>query len=1034
MPAPADDERASRCSNVRSDKLVRNFLSTAHHASGPVGSIESGARQGETRRKLVSMVCRFNLVNRFENGCRLPFAPRRARAPDDHGSGNMTASRRLSTIGRPGPGVIAVVATMDRWRLMPVFRSSVTRTVLLLHWIAVLVIFGVSLHSAYSAWRDLFRAREVVDFAALDRTLFASTAGIRLEIGTVGVALLRDDDPRPGVERGLGVMTEAHQRAEEALAASSLTDRDTLLERLRTTAEAFHAARHFVDDEALRPHADRDANRIEPWRMAVYQLAATVDATSTSVGRELRALDPEMGELAVIRQMSFTIRDRYSRQCSAFRPAVHLDTPLTRAERDRWREDIGAYTALWAQMERIAQQLPANMGFAPLVAEGVERTQAAQAIMTRTLEGLSGSGVPAYIAAAWSENCITAYASILGIGSHALDLEVELAESQRSYAYFVGVMSTVFLGLVVVLGYVSLRFVRDRLSVPMRDIEAALAKLRAGDIETPIAVPPWNDEPSSITRALEGLRHEAMDARRLRLRIDELRDELVEHAERVGRTKSQFLATMSHEIRTPLHGILGMAQLLAQSPVTDTQRTWLQALDQSGLLLRDILDDILDFTRLESGRVAIETAPFSLRERVAMVEATIRPMIERKGLHFGVTLAPSVPDLLVGDAGKLGQILLNLLGNAAKFTETGGVSLAISRDQGPSGRLCITVADTGIGIAPDALPHIFEPFSQADGSVARRFGGSGLGLAVCRGLLDVLGGTISIATERGRGTTFTVVFPVLDGGDETPSVQTPEEALPDLSVLVSEDNPVNALIMRTLLESDGHRVRHVATGSDAVAAATTEDFDVVLMDLAMPGLDGASACRLIRACGHPTRSVVPILSVSAGGAAADDVDAGFDGRLEKPFRREDLIDALAQVLGLKPRRSEKRGKRLGAISEQARDLGIEGARKLIDLYLSSQRAVLTEAVAAARHGDRGRASALAHRLKGAAAHVGAGDMSAAAAALESATASDERRAMAVAAEALDTLGRTHFEAFAAGAAEELAHLGGRVQATFSAKT
>ena len=914
------------------------------------------------------------------------------------------------------------------------FRSSVARSVLLLHWIAVLVILGVSLQFVVSAWHDLFRAGRVVDLATLDRTLFASAAGIRLEIGTVGVALLRDDAPRAGLESGLGAMAEALRRAEEALTESALVDSDTLLAHMSEAATEFQAARHLIDAEAFLPRADRDAKRIEPWRMAVYRLTASVDAAGTSVGRELRALDPEMGELAAIRQMSFTIRDRYSRQCSAFRPAVQLDTPLTRDERDRWREDIGAYTALWDQMERIVRQLPAKLGFAPLVAEGVERTGAAQEIMTRTIEGLSGSGVPAYDAAAWSENCITAYASVLGIGSHALDLEVALAEDQRRYAVLLGAASTVFLVLVVILGFVSLRFVRDRLSTPMRDIEAALAKLRAGDLDTPIAVPPWNDEPTSITRALEGLRHEAQEASRLRLRIDELRDELVEHAEKVGHTKSQFLATMSHEIRTPLHGILGMAQLLAQSPVTEEQRIWVRALDQSGRLLRDILDDILDFTRLESGRVTIEAAPFSLRERIAMVEATIRPAMERKGLDFTIEISPILPDHLVGDAGKLGQVLLNLLGNAAKFTETGGVRLAASFHDIPSGRLCITVADTGIGIAPDALAHIFDPFSQADGSVARRFGGSGLGLAVCRGLLDVLGGDIAIETELGRGSRFIVCFPVAAAGEATLSVPVAEETLPDLSVLVAEDNPVNALIVRTLLEREGHRVRHVETGSQAVAAATAEDFDVILMDLAMPGLDGASACRQIRACGHATRAVVPILSVSAGGAAADDIDAGFDGRLEKPFHREDLFDALAQVLGLRPRRAHRRWERLGAIGEQARDLGIEGARKLVDLYLSSQRVVLRDAVAAARRGDRDLVRALAHRLKGAAAHVGASDMAAAAAALEQAAATDGGDGLSAAADGLDALGRTHFDAFAAYAADEFTHLGGRDQATFSAKT
>lgn len=914
------------------------------------------------------------------------------------------------------------------------FRSSVARSVLVLHWISVLVILGGALVFAASAWRDLIRAREVVDLVALDRVLFGATAGVRLEIGTVGVALLRDPDPSAGLTSGLETMAAAHRRAAAAVAASTLPDREGLVARLRRAADGFAAARHWVDAEAALPLEKRDANRIEPWRMAVYDLAATIDTTSISVGRALRSLDLELGELVAIRQMSFTIRDRYSRQCSAFRPAIQNDTPLTRAERDRWREDIGAYGALWTQMQRIALQLPEDMGFAPLVAEGRRRTEAAQAIMTRTIEGLSGSGKPAFDAAAWSENCISAYSSILGIGSHALDLETGQAEENRAEAFRTGAISTVVLVLVVVLGFISLRFVRIRLSAPMHDIERSLAKLRAGDLDTPIRLPPWKDEPSAIMRALEEFRLEAQDARRMRHRIDELRDELVDHAERVGRAKSQFLATMSHEIRTPLHGILGTVQLLAGSPVSEEQRTWVRALDNSGRLLRDILDDILDFTRLESGRVTVEAAPFSLRERIAMVEATIRPAMERKALDFTVTIAPETPDRLVGDAGKLGQILLNLLGNAAKFTPHGSVRLTVAPDAAGSDRLRLAVVDTGIGIASGAVAHIFEPFSQADGSVARRFGGSGLGLAVCRGLLEVLGGEISLETEPGRGTTFTVIFPAREVAAETttPAIGE-EEPLPPLSVLVAEDNPVNAMIVRTMLERDGHTVRHVETGSAAVELAGEVDFDVILMDLAMPELDGAEACRRIRAGEHPTRSVVPILAVSAGGASAADVDAGFDGRLEKPFRAEDLRMALAVAIGMRPRRVESGRGRLGAIGEQARDLGVEGARRLVELYLSSQPSVLVEAVAAARRGDDVRARALAHRLKGAAAHVGAEDM-AAAADVERAAAGGDPTALNAAAAAIEALGRRHFTEFAAHAEAELARFGSGDQATFSAKT
>jgi signal transduction histidine kinase/HPt (histidine-containing phosphotransfer) domain-containing protein/ActR/RegA family two-component response regulator len=913
-----------------------------------------------------------------------------------------------------------------------VLRNSVTRQVLAIQWIAVTVIVAASLGFAIQAWNAHRQAGAIVDLVDLDRTLFQSAAGIRLEIGTVSVPILSEDDPRDGIERGLGVMAQAAERAEAGLAASTLADRDTLRAEIHAASAGLRAVRHYVDAEAAQPLAEREASHIEPWRMAVYDLAAAVDRASTSVGHDLRALDVEIGELAAIRQMSFTIRDRYSRQCSALRPNVQTDTPLSGPERDRWREDLGAYAALWTQMERIAEQVPAELGFMPMVKEGMRRTEMAQAIMTRTLENLAGSGKPAYDAAAWSQNCITAYASILGIGSHALDLEVAHAEKQRQQAFLTGAAATVVLVLVVVLGVASLYFVRRRLSVPMRTIQTALARLRAGDFDTAVEVPPWNDEPSAIAKALERFRLEALEARRMRMRIDQLRDELVEHAEQVGRAKSQFLAVMSHEIRTPLHGILGITQLLARSPVSEEQRGWVQALDHSGQLLSGIIDGILDFTRLESGRVSVDAAPFALRERIAMVEAAVGPGIAAKGLSFEVSVDPDLPETVVGDAGKLGQILLNLLGNAAKFTETGGVRLSVGRDG--DGRLRIVVADTGIGIPPEARSHIFEPFRQAEDSVARRFGGSGLGLAICRGLLDVLGGTIDVATEPGRGSTFTVLFPIEDAGAEAPQAAADAEPLPRLRLLVAEDNPVNALIVRAMLERDGHLVDWVETGEAAVALAVAEDYDVILMDLAMPGLDGATACRRIRDCGHATRSVVPILAVSAGGTSASDVEAGFDARLEKPFRRDELVDALAEAIGLRPRRAERRRERLGAIGEQARDLGIEGARKLVALYLSSQPALVEEAVEAAGQGDFDRTRSLAHRIKGAAAHVGAGGIAEAAATLERAAAAADRRELAAAAAVLRRESVPHFAAFAVAAEAELDRFLRRGQATFSAKT
>ncbi|SDJ23242.1 ATP-binding protein [Aliiruegeria lutimaris] len=819
--------------------------------------------------------------------------------------------------------------------------------------------------------------------AALDRNLFSTAAHIRVGIGTVGVALLTQDDPQQAIQKTVALTEELHKRTLQELETSGLPEIDAATDTFIEAAQRVSINTKLLFEEAARPRAQRDVERIEPWRQAIYELAEAARGASSVIGAQLHAVDPELGALLSVRELSYAVRDRYARQCSRFRQSVQTDIPLTRQQVWRWRADVGAYSELWNRMDWAAGVLPDSAWITDAVAQGRRETARAQAVMDEVLLGLSNSGRSAYDTVGWFENCVSAYDSILGIGNHSLDLIVDRAEARKRHAALVGAASILALLIAVAFGVSSLRFVRRRLSLPLQSLKATVERLNRGELERPVPVPLRNDEPGAIAAALEALRCRELEGLRLNRQIDDMRDALIEHSGKVNRAKSEFMATMSHEIRTPLNGVLGAVQLLEESQSRGEQRKWLDVLKGSCQLLRELLDDVLDYTRIERRRVSVERIPFSLSERIATVEATVAPSASQKGLEYRCAIDPNVPDQLVGDPRKLGEILFNLLGNAIKFTPEGSVDLHVHRLDRPSeaGQVWVgfTVRDTGIGIDKPEWEALFQPFSQADCSVSRRFGGSGLGLAICKGFLDLLGGEIDIASPgAGRGTTFTFCIPFFleETSVEAACRETETFTLPRLDVLVAEDNSVNALIVRTMLVRAGHRVEVVTAGFEAVERAGAADFEVVLMDLAMPQLDGTEATRRIRGCAHETRAMVPVVAVTAGGASENQGNP-FDGFLAKPYSREDLERTIAMAIGALPRQPEHASvlRTLGALSEQARDLGVEGARKVLELYNSEAPTAYASLLRAGAACDFCGLAEIAHRMKRASRHVGANRIS-----------------------------------------------------------
>lgn len=385
--------------------------------------------------------------------------------------------------------------------------------------------------------------------------------------------------------------------------------------------------------------------------------------------------------------------------------------------------------------------------------------------------------------------------------------------------------------------------------------------------------------------------HEALDAARV-------------EAEAASEAKSAFLAMMSHELRTPMNGILGMAHALQQAPLNPRQAEQVGMLVRSGDGLMAILNDILDLSKIEAGRLDLELAPLDLGDLVRLVCGLWSESAAAKGLDLSVDIEPALPRALLGDATRLRQILQNLLSNALKFTEAGEVRVVVA--VAPSSRadlvrVEIAVSDTGLGISADQQTRLFQPFVQAEASTARRFGGAGLGLAICRRLAALMGGEITLDSTPGRGSTFRVTL-------DLPVAEAPPEAedapagratpLAGLNLLVAEDNVVNQAVARAILEALGARIVVAGDGAQALAAlkaAGEAPYDLVLMDIHMPVMDGIATLAAIRS-GPAART--PVIALTADAMSGQDqrlLSLGFDAVQPKPIQPGDLV---AAILGL----------------------------------------------------------------------------------------------------------------------------------------
>ncbi|CAN5766927.1 ATP-binding protein [soil metagenome] len=542
---------------------------------------------------------------------------------------------------------------------------------------------------------------------------------------------------------------------------------------------------------------------------------------------------------------------------------------------------------------------------APAARTAIAALSQAQSVTGARLLDSSGGVVATYRrpdAVAPGADVIHAPVKMQGLRVGELVVDVAPPRLDALLPQFIALTGALFFGGVGVALFLA-RGLAHRVIAPVQKLSDAMRDVAASGSFAPVQVEAQDALFRSLTASFNHLLAKLDEREQALQRTLQELVEARDAANAANILKSQFLANMSHEIRTPLNGVLAMAEVMSMGEMDDIQRERLEVIRQSGGLLLAVLNDVLDLSKIEAGKLTLLVDDFDLEAAVSSARESFAVMAEKKGLAFKLEVEPTAQGAWRGDADRLGQIVGNLLSNAVKFTQVGEVSASFGLNP-DSGALKLTVSDTGLGIAAEKQANLFEKFVQADNSATRRFGGTGLGLAICRELTQMMGGAIWVDSREGKGSTFTVELPLERGvavaAAPAPAPQGDNAEEGSLRLLAAEDNPTNQQVLAAVMGSLGLDIDIVADGKLAFEAWRDGAYDLILMDIQMPVMDGIDSARAIRAAereqGRPRTPIVALTANALSHQVEEYLAAGMDGHVAKPIEIAKLYEAISRAL------------------------------------------------------------------------------------------------------------------------------------------
>ena len=760
----------------------------------------------------------------------------------------------------------------------------------------------------YQRWRA---AEQVQATVGVSRDLFVAMQNVRLERGVLAAAL---DAPGPATASERAQISSAQAEATAALNsalarldAGGAPDGAKVARRLRASQAAFMAAQRLVEAQ-LAPGGVHGPSDARAWIGTDDRFVETMVAISGDMSSLVHRRDGFLGRMVSISRLAWSARSYAGDTWIILHRALAQDRPLTSIEDHTLSVLVGRVEGAWDMVEDLGRQPDTP----PALKTAIHKADRlhfglAQGRMLALVADLNASRPSAVAGRAWLDIGGAGLASLTEAGVVAFDIADQDAKLDAVQAERRFYLAFVVMLLVAACAWAASVLMIWRYVGPLGKVTDSMRALAAGDLDSEIPCQQRGDEIGALAQALGVFRENALAKTRMEGELHRAEVEK-DAAEAASQLKSQFLANMSHEIRTPLNGVLGMVQAMELEEATPGQRQRLRIIRESGETLLQVLNDVLDFSKIEAGRLELNPEPFELGEVVRRTCAVFADTAAAKGLDLTCRVEPAAEGVWFGDPARVRQMLMNLLSNALKFTSHGQVSVEVAR---LAAGFWIVVRDTGPGIDPAHLSRLFSKFSQADGSVTRQFGGTGLGLAICRELSAMMGGQIDVESTPGEGSVFTLCLPlerlgnsaIMTTVDDTASPgPSPEVADARVRILAAEDNPINQRVLAALLEPLGVEITLVSSGREAIEAWRGGVWDLILMDIQMPGMSGVEATLEIRACeAAEGRARIPIVAVSAN-AMQHQMDeyraVGMELHVAKPIQAASLHAAVRAALAL----------------------------------------------------------------------------------------------------------------------------------------